>query len=323
MFVVKQYIEEYKQEWDGFVKTAKNATFLFQRDFMDYHSDRFEDFSLIIYKKDKLFALLPANKNGTTVCSHQGLTYGSLLLQESAKLFDSAAAFKEILHFLFNKEIEKLDVRIIPSFYNSLPSDELEYIFYKASASLIKRDVIMVLDYQNQLPFKKNRREGINKAKRNQLEIKVDGDFDAFWNEILIPNLANKHQASPVHSLNEIKLLANRFPTNIVQVNVYKDKKIVAGTTVFLTKNVVHPQYVSGNLEKNTLGSLDLLYDFIINHFKEDKKYFSFNTSSEENGKLLNEGLIFWKEGCGARPIVFNNYSIKTEAYKYLEIKTT
>ncbi|MCF6307096.1 MAG: GNAT family N-acetyltransferase [Flavobacteriaceae bacterium] len=317
-----KYTNEHKKEWDNFIATAKNATFLFQRDFMDYHKNRFEDFSLMVYKDEKLYALLPANKSRNIVISHQGLTYGSFILNESAKLLDSFKAFKKVLEFLNNKGIEKLDIQIIPTFYTNLPSDELEYFLFKANAKLIKRDVILLIDYQNKLRFKKNRREGINKALRNDLIIKIDNDFDAFWKEILIPNLSKKHNSSPVHTLKEIKLLATRFPTNITQVNVYKDDKIVAGTTVFLTKNVVHPQYVSANQDKNTFGSLDFLYDFIINHFKEDKKYFSFNTSSEDNGKLLKQGLLFWKEGCGARPHVFNNYEVNTRVYKTLEIKT-
>ncbi|MDG2052820.1 MAG: GNAT family N-acetyltransferase [Flavobacteriaceae bacterium] len=289
---------------------------------MDYHKDRFEDFSLLIYKGKILYALLPANINDDVVYSHQGLTYGSFVLQDSAKLKSTFLAFKEVLKFLFEERIKKLDIRIIPTFYNSLPSDELEYILYKAEASLVKCDMILLIDYQNKLRFQKNRREGINKAKRKGLLVKVDGDYEKFWNEILIPNLKEKYNTSPVHSLNEIKLLAARFPNHIKQVNVYQDNKIVAGTTVFLTKNVVHPQYISGDQNKNELGSLDLLMNDVFDHFKEGRNYFSFNTSSEENGKLLNEGLLFWKESCGARPLIFNNYEINTDTYRTLEFKT-
>lgn len=289
---------------------------------MDYHKDRFEDFSLLIYKGERLYALLPANINDDVVYSHQGLTYGSFVLQDSAKLKSTFLAFKEVLKFLFEERIKKLDIRIIPSFYNSLPSDELEYILYKAEGSLVKRDVILLIDYQNKLRFQKNRREGIYKAKRKGLLVKVDGDYEKFWNEILIPNLKEKYNTSPVHSLDEIKLLAARFPKHIKQVNVYQDDKIVAGTTLFLTKNVVHPQYISGNENKNELGSLDLLMNDVFDHFKEGRNYFSFNTSSEENGKLLNEGLLFWKESYGARPLIFNNYEINTDTYRTLEFKT-
>lgn len=323
MFQVCKYTNSKKADWDNFIATAKNATFLFQREFMDYHNDRFEDFSLMVYKDEKLYAVFPANKNGENIYSHQGLTYGSFVLQDSAKLKSTFIAFKELLKFLFEEGIKKLDIRIIPTFYNSLPSDELEYVLYKAGASLVKRDVILLIDYQNKLRFQKNRREGINKAKRKNLIVKVDGDYEAFWNKILIPNLKEKHNSSPVHSLDEIKLLAARFPNHIKQVNVYQDDKIVAGTTVFLTKKVIHPQYVSANNNKNELGSLDVLYNFIIDHFIAGRNYFSFNTSSEENGKLLNEGLLFWKESCGARPHVFNNYEINTDTYKTLEFETT
>ena len=170
------------------------------------------------------------------------------------------------------------------------------------------------------LRFQKNRREGINKAKRNGLTVQIDTNYDGFWNEVLIPNLEHKHQVKPVHSLEEIKMLAARFPENILQVSVYKEDKIVAGTTVFLTKTTIHPQYVSGNADKNTYGSLDLAYDFVINHLRDDKRYFDFNISSEEDGTILNPGLIFWKETCGARAFAADNYLVETASYKNLNL---
>ena len=53
-YTVKRYEPKYFEEWNAFISTAKNATFLFNRDFMEYHSDRFEDFSLLIFDQDKL-----------------------------------------------------------------------------------------------------------------------------------------------------------------------------------------------------------------------------------------------------------------------------
>lgn len=307
--------------WNDFVESSKNATFLFHRDFMDYHNDRFEDFSLMIYKGDELYALLPANRKGTMLFSHQGLTYGGFLLSKSATLLSAFESFKTMLSFLSSQGIEGLDLRITPSFYNLMPSDEIEYFMFKSKAQLIKRDVMMLIDYDHKIRFKKNRREGINKAKRNGLEIRIESNFANFWHEVLIPNLSEKHDSKPVHTLEEIELLASRFPENIKQVNVYKDDEIVAGTTVFLTHRAVHPQYVSGNADKNAYGSLDLLYDFIIEHFAEGRRYFNFNTSSEQNGTVLNKGLLFWKETCGARAFTIDNYLIKTASYKNLNLE--
>ncbi|WP_158676751.1 GNAT family N-acetyltransferase [Pukyongia salina] len=288
---------------------------------MDYHSDRFTDHSLMMYKDEELIAVLPANIKDETVYSHQGLTYGGFVLNEKCKLFDALEAYKAMLQFLFSEGIASLYFRVIPTFYNLLPSDELEYFLFRSGATLEKRDVLMVIDYAYKLRFQKNRREGINKAIRNGLTVTIDNNYDTFWNEILIPNLKQKHGIAPVHSLDEIKLLASRFPDNIKQVSVYKEDKMVAGTTVFLTKTTVHPQYVSGNPDKNFFGSLDLAYNFIINECWQDKRYFDFNISSEENGEVLNSGLIFWKETCGARTWKADNYLVDTASYKQLNLK--
>lgn len=319
-YKVVRYNASYKDCWNSFVMEAKNSTFLFHRDFMDYHSDRFTDFSVLIFKDEELYAILPANMVNEKVISHQGLTYGSFVLQDSAKLFYAFEAFKAMLAFYESNGIQEIEIRVIPTFYNKMPSDELDYFLYKANAQLIKKDVLMIIDYAHKLRFQKNRREGINKATRAGLKLKVDSNFSGFWNDVLIPNLKNKHNVSPVHTLEEIELLASRFPNNIKQVNIYKDNKVVAGTTVFLTETTVHPQYVSGNVDKNSFGSLDLAYDYVINKMCKDKRYFDFNISSEDNGSKINEGLIFWKESCGARSHTANTYLIETAAYKSLQI---
>lgn len=320
-YSISKYKSSDKTEWDSFVDKAKNATFLFKRNFMEYHKDRFEDYSLLIRdEKNSLIALLPANKVNNTIYSHQGLTYGSFILHEKTKIICAFEAFKNMLEFLSLKGIKNIDIRVIPSFYNLLPADELLYFLFKANAKLIKRDVLMVIDYQHKIPFQKNRREGINKAIRNNISVEVDTNFDGFWNDVLIPNLNIKHGVKPVHSLKEIKLLAALFPENIKQISVYKDGKIIAGTTLFITNTTIHPQYVSGNKDKNSFGSLDLAYDFIINKFCTNKRYFDFNISSEENGSKLNKGLIFWKESCGARTFTSDNYVVNTDAFTTLNL---
>ena len=79
IYKVKTYKSSDKNTWNNFVLESNQDTFLFQRDFMDYHSDRFIDYSLMVYKNDKVIALLPANRVDDTLYSHQGLTYGGLI----------------------------------------------------------------------------------------------------------------------------------------------------------------------------------------------------------------------------------------------------
>ena len=50
--------------------------------------------------------------------------------------------------------------------------------------------------------------------------------------------------------------LKSKFPNNIRQFNVYKDEKIIAGTTVFESDFVAHSQYISADESKNSTGGI-------------------------------------------------------------------
>jgi hypothetical protein len=62
-----------------------------------------------------------------------------------------------------------------------------------------------------------------------------------------------------------------------------------------------------------------LFYHLIKTVFSE-KKYFDFGISNENEGKQINAGLQFWKEGFGARTIVQDFYSISIKDYEKLNI---
>jgi len=321
---VKQYqVRLYQPQdftlWNTFISVAKNATFLFHRNFMDYHSDRFEDYSLLVLDGEKVVAVLPANRVGDTVYSHQGLTYGGLVLQEKAKLSSVISIFRNVLQFFHTNSIYKLQVKTIPDFYLDCFSDELEYCFFIGQAKLFRKDSLSVIDLTKPYFISKTRKESIRRGLKNNLVIKEELNFELFWNAILIPNLNTKHQVKPVHTVAEIQLLQKQFPNNIRHFNVYDKEKIVAGTTVFCTDKVAHPQYISGNSNKNELGSLDYLYHHLIAEVFKDKNFFDFGISNESQGTKINEGLLFWKESFGAKTVVQNFYEVKTKNYVLFE----
>ncbi|PZR21425.1 MAG: GNAT family N-acetyltransferase [Flavobacterium psychrophilum] len=316
---VNKYKKSDFHKWNDFVAKSKNGTFLFHRDFMEYHSDRFEDFSLLVFDEDELIAILPANKKDTVLYSHGGLTYGGLVCTEKAKLSEVIIVFRAILEFLHNNGFERFNVKLTPSIYHKYPADELSYALFLAKANLIRRDSLTVIDMQNKLSFSKLRKRTINKGLKNGYTVKQEDNFDVFWNKVLIPNLNMKHDAKPVHTAEEITLLRQKFPDNIKQFNVYYNDSIVAGTTVFVTDTVAHMQYISGIEEHNNLGALDFLYDYLINEVFADKRYFDFGISNEEQGTKLNAGLTFWKEGFGARTIVQDFYEVETANFNLLD----
>lgn len=260
-YSVKIYQQSDYKYWNAFIDKSKNATFLFHRDFMEYHKDRFQDYSLVVLDGEKWVAVLPANRVENEVFSHQGLTYGGLVYAEKIKLALVIDVFKSVLSFLNSYKIEKLQLKLIPSIYHDKPAEELNYILFLAKAKLIRRDTLAVIDLSKKNTLSKIRKRGIQSGILNNLLIKEVNDFDDFWNEILIPNLAKKHQAKPVHSLQEITILKALFPKNIRQFNVYENGIIIGGSTIFASENVAHCQYISGDVSKNEYVGLNSRLD--------------------------------------------------------------
>lgn len=318
-YTVRLYQENDYKNWNAFIGQAKNATFLFHRDFMEYHNDRFQDYSLIVLDGEKWLAVLPANVVDKEVFSHQGLTYGGLVCNEKVKLASIITIFKSVLSFLNANKMEKLLLKLIPSIYHQKPAEELNYALFLTEAQLIRRDTMAVVDLLNKNNLSKLRKRSIQKGVLNDFVIKEVDDFEEFWNEILIPNLAQKHQAKPVHNLEEIAKLKALFPKNIRQFNAYKDGIIVAGTTIFEASTVAHCQYISGKEDKNELGGLDYLFYHLISKVFKNKRFFDFGISNENQGRKLNNGLSYWKESFGASTIVHDFYEVETSKYSLLD----
>ena len=319
-YCIQKYYSDNYHLWNEFVAHAKNATFLFHRDFMEYHSDRFQDFSLLIFdEKNTLKAILPANRVEDVLHSHQGLTYGGLILNQNSKMQDVVEMMHSLLKFLNENAILSFNLKQLPTIYHESPSDEMEYLMFLMPGNLIRRDVLSVVDLKTNFSFSRDRKNGIKRGVKNDIIVKEESNFELFWNEILIPNLDQKFKTKPVHSLEEITFLKSKFPNNIRQFNVYKQGKIIAGTTVFESDFVAHSQYISADDSKNTTGSLDFLHNRLITYTFRNKKYFDFGISNENQGQNINQGLLFWKEGFGARTIVQNFYEIETKNYPLLE----
>lgn len=319
MYSIERYEPTRKAAWDEAVKRSKNGTFLFYRDFMDYHSDRFADFSLMVYAGASVIALLAAHTEGNLVVSHGGLTYGGLLYGAGLRMSEIVGVFSELLKYLKKNGIATLRLKMIPRIYHKHPSDEQDYLLFLCNAKLMRRDALSVIDNRNPVPFTKDRRQCIRRGQISMLEVREEPAFHEFWEQLLVPNLQSKHGIMPVHTAAEMALLHSRFPENIRHFNVYHRGKIVAGTTVFVTDTVAHPQYISGQQDKNRLGSLDFLYSRLITNVFADKAYFDFGISNEEQGRKVNQGLMFWKESFGARTVTQDFYEVDTASYHLLE----
>lgn len=305
---IRRYRREDKELWNSFVSKARNATFLFDRNYMDYHADRFDDNSFMFYHKGKLKAVLPANVAGDTLYSHQGLTYGGLLLDKKATVEDVLECFDSLNSWLRENGISKVVYKALPWIYQQYPSEEDLYaLTWKCKAQLISRDISSSIVIDNKLKFAESRKSGIRKALSLNIEVGESNDVDGFWH-ILEDNLGNRYNAKPVHTSSEMKLLMSRFPNNIKLYVAKMNGEIVGGTLIYVTPQVVHTQYISASVEGKKHGTLDLLFDYIINKVYANCRYFDFGKSTEQGGAYLNESLIFQKEGFGGRGVCYDWY---------------
>lgn len=307
---VDVYKESEKALWDEFVRKSKNGTFLFCRDYMEYHRDRFEDCSLMIRdEKGRLIALLPANRDGTKIESHGGLTYGGFITDMKMTLSKMMAIFDDVLRYLQEKKYSKVVYKTIPSIYHNVPAEEDRYCLFKKKAILYRRDVLSVIDCHCELKYQGRRVRSVKKAINNNLSVRETSDYKCFWG-ILAENLGARYGLKPVHSLEEIELLSKRFPNGIKLFASYVGDTMLAGAIVYLSQNVCHIQYNAASSDGKKNGGQDMIMDYLIKHYFGKKRFLDFGVSTEDNGLFLNTGLVDYKEGFGGRTLMHDFYEI-------------
>lgn len=308
MFEIKRYTPQDKLMWDQYVSKARNATFLFYRDYIDYHSDRFHDYSLMFFKNGKLHSLLPAHSSDDTFFSHFGLTYGGLIMDINVTIADTCYLFESLNNYLRLKGFRRVKYKVIPWIYHQIPSEEDLYaLFWKCRAKLSTRNVGTTIFIQQHLKWRSNRLKQLKIARLNGVMVQRRADVAEFW-PVLEQHLWQRYQSKPVHTLAEIQLLQSRFPDNIIQYNAYKDGHIIGGITIYLSYNVVHTQYCSSNTEGMALGAMEIIYDKIMQEDYPDYAYLDLGSSTEQGCSVINEGLISFKEGYGGRAVVYDTY---------------
>lgn len=318
-YTIRKYQKNDYALWNDFIHQAKNATFLFHRDFMEYHSDRFDDFSLLVFDNETLMAVLPANKKESEIHSHQGLSYGGLVVKKGIRIKEYTQVFQTVLRFLNEIGITVLNLKTLPKIYNQILADEIDYVSFLTQAERYRSDVYLVIDNQETYKPNRNRKRALVLAEKLNIEVREDANYKEFWGRILTPNLENRFGVPPVHSLAEIEKLASAFQDNIKLFTAYENNVLKAGVVMFLTEAVAHFQYSSGSDDRTDTAALDILFDCIIRKYS-DKRYVSFGSASEENGRVLNEGLAYWKESFGARTSVQNFITIETKKFPELAI---
>ena len=309
-FQLIRYEGSMSKIWDEFVSQSWNGVFMFMRPFMDYHAHIFADHSLLVYQDNKLKAVFPANENSQILHSHQGLTYGGWISASRLPAEDLEQLF--ILLEIYAKEngITEVQYKQKPSIFSKHLNDTDAWILWKNSYELWRRDLSFVIDFKNFTGFARDKRYRLNKSSRNNLQLNENGNIVQFM-ELVKENLNHKYNTNPVHTAEEVALLQSRFPNNIFTITVFQENEFLGGTLLFTDNDFIHTQYLHFNETGRNLCAPEFLIDNLFQKFGKTKRFLSFGTSTENDGKSLNSGLAAFKEGFGAAGVCHDFYRKK------------
>jgi hypothetical protein len=305
---IKRYCQNDKSNWNDFLSSSKVNIFQFDRNFMEYHADRFEDHSLLIYVNGKLSGLFPASQHGDSIVSHGGLTFGGLISDVKMKGAILLQVVENLKKYYAQLGFSKLTYKSVPYIFSTLPNEEHLYALTRAGFALIRRDLSSAIRLSNIPKYNKGRKWIINKAKKSDVLIKESEELEAFHD--ILTTALGKHGAAPVHTVDELKLLKSSFPDGIKLYLSYLNDEVIAGALLFDYGPVVHTQYLATTETGKEFGGLDLLLHTLTKEKFSNREYLSFGISTENQGLELNQGLLSQKEGFGGRGIVHDFYMV-------------
>ena len=311
MVEIIRYDATMAAQWNELARLCRNSTFQHQRGYMDYHSDRFTDCSLIALHNGKPRALLPANVDGDTLWSHRGLTFGSWLVPP--KHFDVTVMIEVMdatVAWMKDNGLKRLVYKAVPHIYHRYPCEEDLYALFRHHASLIETNISTTIDLSCPLPLDRGNKSGANAARKAGITVGPSEDWQQYWH-LLSSLLDERYDTRPVHTLDEILLLQSRFPDDIRLYTATLDGELLAGVVMYLSAPVAHCQYIGASPRGKDSKALTLLFDYLIQESTRlGYRYFDFGISNEDHGRYLNEGLVQQKSRLGGRGIVYNTFEI-------------
>ncbi|AFM03164.1 hypothetical protein Fleli_0703 [Bernardetia litoralis DSM 6794] len=346
MYSIKKFnLEENKTVWNLFIKNNSEGHFFFETDYLFYHKERFNDFSLMIYdKKKELICVLPAClgvvgkslvETMAEIISHQGLTFGVFIFKDNLSFLEKRKAFFSCLDFLKKNKFTDLIIKPLPSYFQ-LDNQKDDSIHRLLNDNLIESKILRVeansmiflpkneIDYQeiNYQNYSTRKKRNLKKAYQSNLKIEETELATDFW-QIIEENLKLRHNLLPVHSVDEIQLLKDRFPKNIyffVVKDIENHSEILACSVIFIYQSTIHLQYMAATKNGKQLNALDFLIDKLIKNYsiyfqnidKNEFTYLSLGISELRNNaeNSINEGLFKWKEEFGANTFSHFVYQI-------------
>lgn len=301
-----------QKDWDNFVLGSDNGTIFHSRKFLSYHPKaRFKDASIVVFKNDKLFSLLPAveieKEKKKIFSSHSGASYGGFVYNIDLNLKDAFELVQGLINYADEFNFNKIQLTIPPIIYESKYSNYIDFALIKNGFIYLKREISSVVQLdikEGQLlsTYRAEARTAVNKSIKEGVIIKECEVFDEYY-EILKKNLKLRHNVTPTHTVEELKRLKKMFPDQIRLWGAFLDKKLIAGVCNFSANpKVVLAFYISHDEKYQEYRAVNLLFYEIMKKYQEEGyRFLDFGIFTVNMDP--NWGLARFKENFGARGI--------------------
>lgn len=308
---IRKYGHEDTGLWDKLVSDSRQGTLLHMRGYMDYHSDRFQDCSLIALRKGKPTAILPANIDTEgTLYSHQGLTYGGWLTPRvHFDGTDMLELFAVWIEWCRSNSIKEIIYKAIPHIYHRIPAEEDLYALFRFGANIETVNLSTVIDMREIPAFNTQQKRHLKKAYILNPWIRETSDASEFM-PLVKECLKERHDAAPVHTEKELQMLKDRFREGIRLFLAGTGIQPEAAVCIYDTNSVAHCQYIATSESGRQNGVLTYLFHHLIHNVFANQRYFDFGTSNEDAGHILNSGLLHQKTGLGGRGVAYQIFRL-------------
>ena len=254
--------------WEEFVSNANNGTIFHTLKFLSYHPQgRFKSHHLMIKEKDSVISVFPAVKEGKTIISHKGASYGGFVMKEGVGIQETCFIVEHLIRFLKAQGYQKIVLTQPPLIYYNSPNQYIDFALMKNGFCYIKREITAVIPFSDTEPllsFDADARRSTKKAIREGVKIKISEDFNAFY-KILRQNLGMRHNVSPTHTLSELLRLKKLFPDDIILFGAFLKDKMIGGIVIFSANpRVLLAFYISHNNKFQIYRPVNLLFYEII-----------------------------------------------------------
>jgi hypothetical protein len=310
MIEIVRYNAGMASQWDQFIESSINGTFLHSRAFFNHNPlNQEDDYSFVFLENNMIIGLLPANKyskDGRVVLnSFLRSTYGGFVIGNDVGVADMIHIVELLKQNALDNNIDVIIIRPSFSIYHIMPANHIEYALWLNGFTLKCREIEIAIpiveDYHRF--YESSTTRSIKKAIKSGVSINESGDLHKYW-EVLTRNLQEKHNTKPVHTIEEIVKLIELVGHNRVKLFTaeYNGETIGGILVFFANKKVAHAQYIAANTYYQEMRPLNLIIDHIVKWcLQRNFTFFNLGMACEPDGLELNAGLCRFKEGFGGR----------------------